>query len=203
MTAPLIALPLSSKLLPEPPKKKRVLLVDGSTKKRDLRAEIMRKLGIDVDCAANVSEARSWWRPDLYNLVLMNIENELGHRDRFCEDLRCATPPQQLAFLVGKPEYLADSPGADGVCLGQEEDYAAAAFPAEARATPPANGSSLPQRWGILEASQRISAVRSSSAARTRAIRERPNPPRDLETQRSRRTNEARTLDDLLREEMQ
>ena len=41
------------------------------------------------------------------------------------------------------------------------------------------------QRWGILEASQRISAVRSASQARTQATPERPVPARDLENQGS------------------
>jgi len=200
MTAPILGLPLS-KLLPAPLKKKRVLLVDASARKRELRAEIMRKLGIDVDCAADISEARSWWRADLYNLVLMNIENELGHRDKFCEDVRGATPPQQLAFLVGKPEYLADSPGADGFCAIEDEDVADP--PEEVRPAQSANVPGSPQRWGILEASQRISAVRSSAAARSRAMRERPQPPRDVEMRQPKRIPSLTTLDDLLREEMQ
>ena len=33
--------------------------------KRELRAEAMRRLGMDVDCACDISEARSWWRADL------------------------------------------------------------------------------------------------------------------------------------------
>jgi hypothetical protein len=60
------------------------------------------------------------------------------------------------------------------------------------------------QRWGILEASRRISEVRLASHARTKAIRERPAPPRDLEVRFAKQSEaEARTLDDLLREEMQ
>jgi hypothetical protein len=112
MTTSSFAFPLSTQL-PRPTRKKRVLLVDTSTAKRDLRAEAMRKLGMDVDCACDIDEARSWWRPDLYNLVLINMENKFGQRDKFCDDVRGAIPAQQLAFLVGKPTYLADSPNAD------------------------------------------------------------------------------------------
>jgi len=44
----------------------------------------------------------------------------------------------------------------------------------------------LSQRWGIMEASRRISAVRSASSARTRAMRDRPSPPIiRVETQRA------------------
>src|SRR5213080_1834491 len=109
MTAPTFTLPLSNAIA-GPVKKRRVLLVDSSRAKRDLRAEVMRKLGMDVDCAEDISEARTWWRADRYNLVLISAENEHGRRDRFCEDIRGAVPPQQMAFLVGKPEYLANSP---------------------------------------------------------------------------------------------
>src|SRR2546426_12202092 len=103
MTTLMLALPLSNPIR-GPVKKRRVLLVDTSPSKRELRAETMRRLGMDVDCAADISEARSWWRADLYDLVLINMQNELGHRDKFCQDIRSAMPPRQLGFLGAKPE---------------------------------------------------------------------------------------------------
>ena len=192
---------LLSEPLPNPLKRKRVLLVDTSPKKRDLRAEIMRKLGMDVDTAADIGEARSWWRADLYNLVLINAENELGHRDKFCQDVRSATPPQQLAFLVGKPEYLADSPNADEASPVQNEGDQA--LLGDVRTALSADVGGLTQRWGILEACRRISAVRSVADARSRAVKDRPVPPRDSEMRLSKRSAPPRTLDDLLKEEMQ
>ena len=69
MTTPLISPQLADAAAAGSLKKKRVLLIDGSSTKRELRAETMRKLGMDVDCAADISEARSWWRAALYNLV--------------------------------------------------------------------------------------------------------------------------------------
>ncbi len=189
--------------IPSPLKKKRVLLVDASSAKRDMRAETMRKLGMDVDCAADISEARSWWRAALYNLVLFNVESEMGRRDKFCEDIRSATPPQQLAFLVGKPDYLADLPNADSEPSVQPD-----ADPGrwgDVRAALSADlPEGLPQRWGILEASRRISAVRSQSHARSQAMRERPAPARDLETRDSKRTAAwSQLLPELQKEEMQ
>src|SRR5581483_12436986 len=77
-----------------PAKKKRVLLVDSSRTKRDLRSETMRKLGIEVDCAADISEARCWWRPGLYDLVLIHVLNDAKPVERFCDDVRSATPAQ-------------------------------------------------------------------------------------------------------------
>jgi CheY-like chemotaxis protein len=194
--APLLPAPMPGEL-----KKKRILLVDASRTKRDMRAEVMRKLGIEVDCAADIPEARSWWRADLYDLVLINVENGSGHRDRFCEDIRGATPRQQLAFLVGKPEYLAASPSLDEESATEQSQQPAVPM-ANARVTLPNSVADLPQRWGILEASRRISAVRSASVARTQAMRDRPAPLRDSETRPSKRTTTPATLDDLIREEM-
>lgn len=167
-----------SPLIADAVKKKRILLVDNSQAKRELRAEVLRKCGVDVDCAIDIVEARSWWRPALYDLVLINMEKGRGQRDRFCDDLRSAKPPQRLAFLVGEPGYLADSPNLEETSLA--ENAAENAAPGEAKTVPAESGDSI-QRWGILEASRRISSVRSASIARTRALRSLPPPARDLE----------------------
>jgi CheY-like chemotaxis protein len=182
-------------------KKKRVLLVDASPAKRDLRADAMRKLGVNVDCAADIAEARSWWRADLYDLVLINLEKGSGYRDKFCDDVRGATPPQKLAFLVGKPEFLADSPGTDDESWMQAP--AGAVLTTDVKAMASAALVHRGQHWGILEASRRISAVRSACNARTQAMRDMPAPPRDLEGRPSKRTTGSNTLDDLLRKELQ
>jgi CheY-like chemotaxis protein len=185
MSTSLLGLPLSSPI-PGPNKRKRVLLVDASPAKRELRAEAMRKLGMDVDCACDISEARSWWRADLYNLVLINLGNDLGHRDKFCEDIRAAKPPQHTAYFVGKPEYLAESPSLPDASSPQEgSDIELGDETKTSQASDTTGGPVLP--WGIMEASRRISAVRSVSAARSTAMRNRPSPPRDLEVKASRR----------------
>jgi CheY-like chemotaxis protein len=178
MSTPLLAVPPSAPI-PGAGKKKRVLLIDTSNAKRDLRAEVLRKLGMDVDCAADIAEARSWWRPALYDLVLINMEKGRGHRDVFCDDLRGATPPQRLAFLVGQPQYLADSPNTDQELAMENTDEQAAV--GSARGTLPADPGDSTQRWGILEALRRISAVRSASIAHSKAMRALPGPPLDSE----------------------
>lgn len=201
MTTPSVALPLSDPI-PGKLKNRRVLLVDPSSTKRDLRAGSMRKLGMEVDCAADISEARSWWRADLYSLVLIDMESGLGHRDKFCADIRGATPPQQLAFLVGKPGYLANAPNADA--KPSIESYDDLTLKADVKAALSADLGDMPQRWGIMEASRRISAVRSACSARTSALRDRRLPVRDLENREFRRIPaKSRNLDDLLREELQ
>jgi CheY-like chemotaxis protein len=199
MNTPLLSLPVPAPI-PDAVKKKRVLLIDTSHAKRDLRAEVMRKLGIDVDSAADIVEARVWWRPALYDLVLINMEKGRGQRDKFCDDVRSATPPQRLAFLVGRPEYLADSPNANEELVAENEDEHAAI--GKANGTFPVVPGDATQRWGILEASRRISAVRSASIARTQAMRTLPPPPRDSEGRPERSAAIKTSLDDLLKEEL-
>lgn len=175
MTTPIVAMP-PSLLEDGSAKKKRVLLLDTSQTKRDLRAEVMRKLGIEVDCAADVLEARSWWRADLYNLVLINVAGESDSRDQFCSDIRGASPPQRIAFFVGSPQYLAAAPHSDQSLAETNADFLQKEFMAALLAN--SSAASSQQRWGILEACKRISRVRSASDARSRVIRETPRPSR-------------------------
>jgi hypothetical protein len=174
MTTSVLALPQPS-AIGIPAKKKRVLLLDTSQTKRDLRADVMRRLGIDVDCAADILEARSWWRADLYNLVLINLAGETDSREKFCNDLRGAIPPQRIAFFVGGPAYLAAAPHSDEAPPEPDADALhkemVAALLAQAAA-------STSQRWGILEACRKISSVRAVCEARSRALRETPRPSR-------------------------
>ena len=190
-------LPLSAPI-PSEDKRKRVLLVDNSQTKRELRAEVMRKVGMDVDCAADITEARIWWRAGLYDLVLINMEKGHGYRDKFCDDVRSATPPQRLAFLVGQPEYLADSANADNEILAQNANDVVG----DSKVAPSADRRDSTRSWGILEASRRISAVRSASIARTQAMRAMPAPPRDSEGRPPKPAPTPTSLDDLLKEEM-
>jgi CheY-like chemotaxis protein len=197
MNTPLLGLPLSAPI-PDAIKKKRVLLIDTSHAKRDLRADVLRKRGMDVDCAADIAEARSWWKPALYDLVMINMEKGQGQRDSFCDDVRSARPPQRLAFLVGQPEYLANSPNADqGLAIENGDEK-----PAIAGTILPGDAADSTQRWGILEASRRISAVRSAAVARSKATRAVPPPPRDSEGRSTKPTATPISLDDLLKEEL-
>jgi CheY-like chemotaxis protein len=199
MNTPLLAIPVSAPI-PDPVKKKRVLLIDSSHAKRDLRAEVMRKLGIDVDSAADVTEARVWWKPALYDLVLINMEKGDGQRDRLCDDLRSATPPQRMAFLVGQPEYLTHSLS-EAQALAMESNGEQAVM-VSAKAIVSAAPGDTTQRWGILEASRQISAVRSAVVARTQAMRSQPPPPRDSEARPAKTSATPTSLDDLMREEL-
>ncbi|HEV2400882.1 MAG TPA: hypothetical protein VGS27_28370 [Candidatus Sulfotelmatobacter sp.] len=199
MNTPLLGLAVSAPI-PDALKRKRVLLIDTSHAKRDLRAEVMRKVGIDVDSAADIVEARVWWKPALYDLVLINMEKGRGQRDKFCDDVRGATPPQRLAFLVGRPEYLTDSPSQNQeLAMEIRDEQATIGDPKSSFSADPGDTT---QRWGILEASRKISAVRSASIARTEAMRGLPPPPRDSEGRTAKPSATLIKLDDLLKEEL-
>ena len=204
MTAPDVALPIANTIENLMKKKQRVLLVDGSTTKRDLRAGVMRKCGVEVDCAADISEARSLWRADSYNLVLINMGNEFGRRDRFCAEIRDAKPPQKVAFLVGGPEYLASSPSTDDDPRDSEPvdnrlwgEVVAGLFTNACE--------KLPQRWGIMEACWRISALRSLKDPRNKNGAEKNQPSRwaaAILKHTPRSTPETQALPELRKEEI-
>jgi hypothetical protein len=174
MTTPPLTLPAGT-APSSPGKKKRILLIDASRSKCELRAEVMRKLGIEVDCAADISEAHSWWRTDLYDLVLFSDGHETSELESFCEKLRGAKPAQAFCFLVGKPRYLADLP--ERAILEQREEIPIPEKAAALVAEPGEAG----HRWGILECSRRISAARSKCNALVKAKQTQPAPIRDTE----------------------
>ena len=160
-------------------KRKRVLLVDGRAERREVRSEMMRKLGIEVDGAPDIHEARLFWQPHVYDLVLLHVENEPMGRDTFCTLMRSASPDQQISFLVGKPAYLADLPN-DGEVAEVTDEGMDSQSAEELSLERPS------ETWGILEACRQISAVRSKANARMRALRGQPAPRRDSENSPSR-----------------
>lgn len=140
--------------------KKRILLVVSDDVRRDLRARVLRKLGVDVECAADISEARSLWRADSYNLVLLDVVRDAHNAEEFCIEVKAAKPPQTVAFLVGKPDYVAASPRSGGVAMGGDGSGHAAW--GEVVASLFANAcEGLSRRWGFQEAAWRIAAARS------------------------------------------
>ena len=141
-------------------RKKRVLLVDSVASKRDLRARVLRQMGVEVDCAADVSEARALWQADSYNLVLLDVRREPANVEAFCTEMQDAKTPQRIAYLVGKPEYLGALPAigselVEDISRGKNiwSEVVASLFIDSCEL--------LPRRHGFVEASWRIAATRS------------------------------------------
>ena len=140
--------------------KKRILLVVSDDIRRDLRARVLRKLGADVECAADISEARSLWRADSYNLVLLDVFRDSRNAEEFCAEVKAAKPPQAVAFLVGKPDYVAASPRIDALATTAAVNGHAAWGEVVASLFASAC-EGLSRRWGFQEAAWRIAAARS------------------------------------------
>jgi hypothetical protein len=99
---------------------KKVLLLDGNSSRQVLRVRALRKYGLEVDCAADIGEARSLWHANVYNLVLLNCSHESSTAEEFCGEIKKAIPGQLVGFLVGRPGYVASAPNPEG-CAAQGE----------------------------------------------------------------------------------
>ncbi|MGH9556431.1 MAG: hypothetical protein ACRD2Y_11480 [Terriglobales bacterium] len=152
---------------PRPPGKSggKLLLLDSNTTTRDLRARVMRRLGMDVDSAADTIEALLLWRPDVYGLVLVDLRSAPLVAQRFRDEIRSASPGQRVAYFVGKPQYLASLPSdledAPVVSDFGEWGHRVRTLFEEACER-------LPRRGSLLEAAWRISARRSLNDPRAK-----------------------------------
>jgi hypothetical protein len=141
-------------------RKKRVLLVDSIASKRDLRARVLRQMGVEVDCAADISEARALWQADSYNLVLLDVRREPANVEAFCTEMQDTKTPQRIAYLVGKPEYLGAAPGIEAE-LAQDVSRGKTIWSEVVASLFIDSCELLPRRYGFVEASWRIAATRS------------------------------------------
>lgn len=149
--------------------KKHILLVVTHTPKNSLRANVLRKHGMDVVCAHHLDDARLLWHPQTYDLVLFDLHHENGAAVDLANEMKAASPGQRVAFLVGKPEYLADSPGKNGAGA----DALPKRYEETLRQLMATACEALPRRGGFLEATWRMSLAR---AVKPEAIPETPRP---------------------------
>jgi CheY-like chemotaxis protein len=86
--------------LPKP--KWRILLVGDYASSQKVRAAILEKQGYVVDTVRDADEARARWQPNLYDLVLVDVERNPWAGIKFCQEiLKAASPWQLVALLVG------------------------------------------------------------------------------------------------------
>ncbi len=149
--------------------KKHVLLVVARSPKSTLRANVLRKHGVEVVCADHIGDARMLWHPNTYDLVLIDLRHENGAAVELCRDMKAECPGQRVAFYVGKPDYLADSP-----CLDQAHpDVAPKRYEESLRHLMSTACEALPRRGGFLEATWRMSLARAVKPA---AVPDSPPP---------------------------
>ena len=142
----------------------KLLLLDSNTTTRDLRTRVMQKLGMDVDCAADTAQALLLWRPDFYDLVLVDLRSAPLMAQRFCDEIRSASPAQRVAYFVGKPLYLDSAPG-DGEAPAVH-DFGE--WGRRVRNLFEEACERLPQQGSLLEAAWRISAKGSLNDPRAK-----------------------------------
>ena len=99
--------------------RRAVLLVDVHTAKRLLRTAILTRLGMQVACAGT-EEALRLSKRDPYNLVLVGLQHDPAAALALGAQIRAGRPGQRVAYLVGKPVFLADAPDFAGELAGSE-----------------------------------------------------------------------------------
>jgi PleD family two-component response regulator len=87
---------------------KKVLLIDRCQATREARGAVLRSHGVEVHEAEKIPDARFFWQPNVYDLVLLDVRRYSSWETlEFCEQIGAADPRQRIAFLVGPPVYLA------------------------------------------------------------------------------------------------
>jgi CheY-like chemotaxis protein len=85
---------------------KKALLIDLCQVTRELRASILRSHGVEVHEVEELSRARFFWRPHVYDLVMLDVRRYLpADVLEFCDHIN-ASPRERVVFLVGPPTYL-------------------------------------------------------------------------------------------------
>ena len=59
---------------------KKVLLIDGRQATREVRENVLRSHGIEVDAAETLQSARVLWKPHRYHLVLLDVRRQFPGR---------------------------------------------------------------------------------------------------------------------------
>lgn len=147
---------------------KKILLVAPSGPQRSLRSNVLRRHGFEVVCATHISDARLLWHPAAYNLVLLDTKYDVAGAIEFCSAMRAAASGQLIAFLVGKPAYLASSPGAEELPTGLPP---ASRYQENLRDLMATACATLPHRGGFAEAAWRMSLQRSAQCAQAQSPR--------------------------------
>jgi CheY-like chemotaxis protein len=153
--------------------KKHILLVVSHSPTNSLRANVLRKHGIDVVCAHHMGDARLLWHPGSYDLVLFDVHCDNSAALELADEIKAECPGQRIAFLVGRPEYLAASPRENGGNDRAGQDAPPKRHEETLRQLMATACEALPRRGGFLEATWRMSLAR---AVKPEAVSSSPRP---------------------------
>ncbi len=83
---------------------KRVLLIDRCQATRAARAAVLRSRGVQVQEAAEITDAHYLWRPNAYALVMLDVRRYSSEEiQKFCAEITGTSPRQQFVFRMGSP----------------------------------------------------------------------------------------------------
>jgi len=133
---------------------KHVLLVDTNSERRALRKKVLKLRGMDVLVCSDLDEARSLWQRERYDLVLIDIRADRSGSMDFRNEVKKTSPGQIVAFLVGRPDYVALAP----LVGSYTPDAPYVQWGETVRRSMRASCELLPQRNGFLEATWMIRA---------------------------------------------
>lgn len=88
---------------------KVVLLVDSNPRTRESRAKVLRTMGVTVHSAANAASARARLENSRFNLILVDLGRDVEGAESLVAEIRLKNHKQRVAFLVGKPLYVASA----------------------------------------------------------------------------------------------
>ena len=89
---------------------KKVLLIDHCRATREARAAVLRTHGVEVDEAAEIHAARFLWRPNVYDLVMLDFRRYSPDETlEFYKEVKNRSPRESFAFLLGPPRYLSST----------------------------------------------------------------------------------------------
>lgn len=133
-----------------------VLLMDANSERRALRKKIMALRGVEVIEASDLTEATSIWHRDRYDLVLIDIRRDHRGCLAWRDEIKKENPRQMVAFLVGKPGYVALDPSPTSYVA---EEYGVQ-WGDSMRKAVRETCELLPQRNSFVEAGWRIAAAK-------------------------------------------
>lgn len=141
---------------PSLPPKNRVLLVDASQPRRQMRASGMRLRGVVVECAGTGDEARSAWKLGSHELVLIEFRDGGADLYEFYRHVLTSSTVQKFGFYTAHSPYITSS-FSDRV---DEDDESAHLPGGELQSLLHKGAPSARFRGGIPEAARRIAAIR-------------------------------------------
>lgn len=134
---------------------KRILLLDGDLDRRNSRTKALTDRGARVDCVGTGADARSLWKPESHELVMIELRNAAADIDEFFIYAQAMCRNQKFGFYLTVTPYVTDSHLEYEAT--RESEIELSPYNAKALA-----GDAVPRPYqpGLAEAARQIAAIR-------------------------------------------